>query len=418
MTRIQEETSARPTVPPSRDALRRASRTSEGLTGRAVVRKAIVAAVGLALLVSSGVSFYRSRHLREPVVLGPGVSSVKHLGDYFTDLKGTTNDANLYFLDGKEPGATVLVLGGSHPEEPAGRLVPWILVENTVMTKGRLILALSTNRSATTSTRPSGAYPPDFSIPTEWGEQKFRMGDRWSNPLDQWPDPEVYIHYPSGQYLAYMDIRNVNRAWPGRPNGTITEKTTYAFMQMIRQEHVDVVIDLHEAELQYPVISTIVTHQRGQDLAAMVSMTLTDLDGFKIGCEFSPKNLHGLSHREIGDFSPAISLLFETPEPFLDATRGKTTTEQLLTGRDPFVVKAGQHGLLYEKIDEKGWPIAVRVGRHASSIAQVMETWSEDHPDKPIQALNVPRYRDLVQHGVGYYLRDPSKAPAGRLVYE
>mgnify|MGYP000269951329 CR=1 FL=1 len=39
----------------------------------------------------------------------------------------------------------------------------------------------------------------------------------------------------------------------------------------------DVAIDLHEAELQYPVISTIVTHQKGQDMATMVSMTLTEL---------------------------------------------------------------------------------------------------------------------------------------------
>ena len=50
-----------------------------------------------------------------------------------------------------------------------------------------------------------------FTIPTGWGGQTFRMGDRWTSPLDQWPDPEVYIHYPSGQYLAYVDIRNVNR---------------------------------------------------------------------------------------------------------------------------------------------------------------------------------------------------------------
>jgi hypothetical protein len=120
-------------------------------------------------------------------------------------------------------------------------------------------------------------------------------------------------------------------------------------MELIRKEQVDVAIDLHEAELQYPVISTIVTHQRGQELATMVSMTLTDMDGFKIGTEFSPPNLHGLSHREIGDHSQTISLLFETPEPFLDATRGVTSREQLLTGRDEFVVKAGQHGLLFEK---------------------------------------------------------------------
>ena len=60
------------------------------------------------------------------------------------------------------------------------------------------------------------------------------MGDRWSNPLDQWPDPEVYIHYPSGQYLAYMDARNLNRDFPGRADGTLTERTTFAFMELIR----------------------------------------------------------------------------------------------------------------------------------------------------------------------------------------
>jgi hypothetical protein len=147
-------------------------------------------------------------------------------------------------------------------------------------------------------------------------------------------------------------------------------------------------------------------------------MTLSDNEGFKIGTEFSPKTLHGLSHREIGDHSQAISLLFETPEPFLDATRGVTSREQLLTGQDEFVVKAGQHGLLFEKIDERGWPIAVRVGRHTSSIAQVMETWTEGEPARGLVATGVPRYREVVKLGVGHYLHDPSKADPGRLFFE
>lgn len=386
------------------------------MTARLLVQKFIVAALGLALLVSSGWSFYRSRHLREPVVLGPGVTAVKQLGEYFEPIRGTTNDCHVYVMDGREPGATVLVLGGSHPEEPAGRLVAWILAENAVVEKGRLLVVLSANRSASTVTRVGGAYPPDFSIETPSGRRTFRMGDRWTNPLDQWPDPEVFIHYPSRQELAYVDVRNLNRAWPGRPGGTLTEQTTYAFMELIKREHVDVAIDLHEAELQYPVISTIVTHQRGQDLATLTAMMLSDNEGFKIGTEYSPKNLHGLSHREIGDFSPAVSLLFEAPEPFLDATRGITSTEQLLTGRDEFVVKAGQHGLLFEKIDEHGWPIAVRVGRHTSSIAQVAETWTEDHPDKPLVITGIPKYKDVIRNGVGYYLHDPGKA--AKVVYE
>jgi hypothetical protein len=351
------------------------------------------------------------------VVLSDGVTEVKRLGDYFEGVRGTVNDANLYFLDSGVPGATMMVLGGTHPEEPAGRLAAWLLAENAVMEEGRLIVVLSGNRSATTVTRVGGAYPPDFTIETDWGERTFRLGDRWSNPLDQWPDPEVYIHDPSGQYLAYVDIRNLNRAWPGRPNGTLTERTTYAFMELIRREGVDVFIDLHEAELQYPVISTIVAHESGQELATFVSMMLSDTE-FNMGMEYSPVNLRGLSHREVGDNSDAVSLLFEAPEPFLDATRGRTTREQLLTGQDEFVVKAGEAGLLFERIDERGWPIAVRVGRHTSAVLQTMEAWTELNPDRPIRSRGVPRYAEVIERGVGHWLRDPASVPPGRVSIE
>ena len=387
-------------------------------TGTERLRKVLLIVLAVVFLGVSGKSFYDHRHLREPVVLGPGVTRVATLGEYEPSLRGTANDSQVYVLEGKEPGGTVLVFGGTHAEEPAGRLAAWLVVEHAVVDRGRLIVALSANRSASTVTRPGAAYPPTFTIPTSWGGQTFRMGDRFTSPLDQWPDPEVYIHSPSGQYLAYMDIRNLNRSFPGRANGTLTERTTFAFMELIRREKVDVAIDLHEAELQYPVISTIVTHQKGQDMATMVSMTLTDLEGFKIGTEFSPLNLHGLSHREIGDHSQAVSLLFEAPEPFLDATRGRTTAEVLLTGKDEFVVQAGKKGLLFETIDETGWPIAKRVGRHTSSIAQTLETWSEDHPDRAVKVRDIPRYRDVVARGVGAYLRDPKSVPTSRIAYE
>lgn len=383
-----------------------------------IIWKSLIGLAGLALFVFSGISFYRHRHLAEPVVLSGGMTQVKQLGDYFEGIRGTINDCHIYFLEGAEPGATMMILGGSHPEEPAGRLAAWVLAENANIAKGRLILVLSANRSGTTVTRPSGAYPPDYTIPTSWGGQKFRMGDRWSNPLDQWPDPEVYIHYPSRQNLAYVDIRNLNRAWPGRKNGTLTERTTFAFMELIRAEKVDVVIDLHEAELQYPVINTIVAHEKGLDLATMVSMSLTDFEGFSIGTEFSPKNLHGLSHREIGDHSDAASLLFEAPEPFLDATRGITGRKQLLEGKDEFVVKAGKHGLLYAPIDEKGWPIDVRVGRHLSAVLQTFATWNEMNPGREIVCSEVPRYAEVIKNGIGAYLKNPAKVEPGRIVYE
>lgn len=388
------------------------------MTRKDIIRKLVIGLAGLAIVVISGMQFFKHRHMPEPVVIGDNVTRLAKLGDYFGDISGTINDCNIYILEGQEAGGTMLVLGGSHPEEPAGRLASWIFAENAKIHQGKLIVVLSANRSGTTVTRPGGAYPQKYTINTEWGGQTFRMGDRWSSPLDQWPDPEVFIHYPSGQNLAYVDIRNLNRAWPGRANGTLTEKTCYAFMNLIKEEGVDIVIDLHEAELQYPVINTIVAHESGQELATLVSMMLTDMEGFSIGTEFSPKNLHGLSHREIGDYSDAISLLFEAPEPFLDATRGITGERQLLEGKDEFVVKAGEHGLLFAAIDENGWPIDVRVGRHTSAVLQTMESWNEDHPGKGILCTGVPRYDEVIANGVRKYLKDPSNPGAAKIVYE
>lgn len=383
-----------------------------------MMRKLVSVAIGAALAVIAGLSFYQSRHLREPVVPGPAVARVVTLGDYFAPIKGTINDANVYVLEGPEPGGTVLLLGGTHPEEPAGRLAAWIFAENAELQRGRILVVLSANRSASTATRVGGAYPPDFTIPTAWGGQKFRMGDRWSNPLDQWPDPEVYLHYPSRQQLAYVDIRNLNRSFPGRPNGTLTERTCYAICELIRREKVDIEIDFHEAELQYPVISTIVAHEKGADLAAAASMFISSLEGFAIGVENSPKALRGLSHREIGDATDAISLLLEAPEPFLDATRGRTDRRLLLTGQDPFVVRAGKRGLLFEKIDEKGWPIDMRVGRHTSTVLQLLEIWSGDHPDRAVVVSGVPRYGEVIEKGTGAFLKDPKTIDPAKLFYE
>ena len=336
----------------------------------------------------------------------------------FVPCRKDTERLRVYVLEGKEPGGTVLLLGGTHPEEPAGRLAAWIFAENAEVAKGRIFVILTANRSASTATRLGGAYPPDFTIPTAWGGQKFRMGDRWSNPLDQWPDPEVYLHYPTRQELAYVDIRNLNRAFPGRPNGTLTEKTCYAIIELIRREKVDIAIDFHEAELQYPVISTIVAHEKGADLAAAASMFISSIEGFAIGVENSPKALHGLSHREIGDATGAIALLLEAPEPFLDATRGRTDRKLLLTGKDDFVVRAGKRGLLFEKIDEKGWPIDLRVGRHTSTVLQILEIWSGDNPEKGVVLSGIPRYTDVVRDGVGAFLKNPKKVDPAKLVFE
>jgi len=381
--------------------------------------KIIALSITVIVMVIAGRAFYEHRYFKGAVVLSEGVTEVKKLGDYFEPLKNTTNDCNIYILDSGKPGGTALVIGGTHPEEPGANLAAQLLVENARVEQGKLIVAIWANRSASTVSRPGDAYPQFYHIPTDWGIKKFRMGDRWANPLDSWPDPEVYVNYPSRQMLAYMDIRNLNRTWPGKPDGALVERTCHAFMELIKKEKVGIFIDLHEAELEYPVISTIVANQNAQEIAAMASMMLTAME-FKrpIGMEFSPPSLHGLSHREVGDHSDALSLLFEAPEPFLDRVRGITDEHLLLTGKDPFVMKAGEYGLLYEKIDEQGWPIDVRVGRHTSTILQVIQTYSEMYADQAIVINDAPRYAEVIENGVGYYLHNPEEAPADRVFYE
>jgi len=379
--------------------------------------KGIALAVWVVILITSGIAFAQHRQYKETVVLGEAVTELRTLGDYFAPLKGTTNDCNIYILDSGVPGGTLLIMGAVHAEEPATNLAAQVIVENANVTTGRVIVAIHENRSASTVTRPGDAYPQFFTIETDWGEKKFRMGDRWANPLDSWPDPETYVHYPSGQLLAYMDVRNMNRTWPGRPNGSLAEKTSYAFMRLIEEEEVSLTIDLHEAELEYPIIGTIVAHQDALDVAAMASMMLTAQE-FTIGMEISPLALHGLSHREIGDFSGSPCILLEAPEPFLDRVRGVTDEKLLLTGQDEFVMKAGEHGLLYWPIDENGWPIDIRVARHVRTIEKIAELWTRFHADEAMVFANLPSYDEMINEGVGHYFHDPSTVSDDRLAYE
>lgn len=368
------------------------------------------------LVALSGSMFREHRFYKEPTVAGPGVTNVKKLSDFSPVVAGTANDCNVYILDSGVPGGTAVLIGGTHPEEPAANLSAQVFVENAVVEQGRLIIVTRANTSASQTTRNGEAYPRFYTVKTEWGEKKWRMGDRASNALDSWPDPEVYIHYPSGQNLAYMDIRNLNRTWPGREDGLLTERTNFAMMEMIRNESADMVVDYHEAELEYPVENTIVTHEKGQAVAAMTSMMLTSaVFPVPIGMEFSPAALHGLSHREIGDHSQAMSLLAEVAEPMLDRIRGITDEELLMSGRDRFVMKAGDHKLLYAPIDEDGWPINIRVARHVTTFLTMLDVFNQTDPSKAILVSGLPPYQEIVDNGIGTYFKDPSSVPADRV---
>ena len=381
--------------------------------------KSIALCVIAFCMAVAGYLFWEHRNYKEPVVVSEYITEVKKLSDYFDGVKGTVNDCNVYIFDSGVEGGTFLIWGSTHPEEPAGVMAASLMVENLKVTQGKVIIIDRENNSASTNTRVGEAYPRFFTYETDWGTKVWRFGDRHANQLDSWPDPEVYIHYPSGQTLANVDIRNTNRNWPGKANGLLTERTNYAVMQLIEQEGVDMTLDLHEAELEYTVENTIVVHEKGQSVAAMVSMMLTaETFDVPVGMEFSPVALHGLSHREVGDWSDAASYLVEVAEPMLDRIRGITDEELLMSGKDRFVMMAGDRGLLYAPIDENGWPIEKRVARHIAVATKIMEVNNTVNPDQTILIEGIPTYEEIMANGLAPYYHNPETAPAERVYYD
>ena len=371
------------------------------------VRKIFIILLSVIMMVVAGREFFIWLNQKEPIVNGPGVTKVAKLSDYFEDLRGTPGDTEVFIMEGKEEGGTALITAGVHTNEISGVLTNVLFIENAEVIKGKIILVPFANNSAFSTGHPGEAYPMRYHIETEWGSRWFRFGDRWTNPLHQWPDPEVYTHYPSGQSLSGFDIRNLNRTFPGNPKGTLTEKMGFSITQLIKKEGVDITIDLHEAEPMYLVINTIVAHQRAMDIGVIASMNLSAFEGIKIGNEISPENLRGLSHRELGDHTNTLALLAETCNPIQDPSRGRTDENLILTGKDDFILKAGKLGLLFVPFDEDGSPVDERVGRHTSTVIELISSFSELYPEKEIIITNVPKYSEIIEKGLGYYLSKP-----------
>lgn len=372
--------------------------------------KILLVAVFTAVMINGGLELYKHRHFQLPMIASPGITDVKKLSDYCSGVKGTMADTYVFFLEGKEPGGKMLIMSNTHANEPAALLANLVFLENAKVEKGTLILIPEFNHSASVNTRPGDGYPLYFEIPTDWGNKKFRMGNRDASWLDQWPDPDVYIHYPDRQLLSFIDARNTNRTWPGRPNGPLMERVTYAAMQIIREEKVDIAVDLHGAETMFPVTNCIVAPEKSMRIATLTSLTVKAREKFDNHVEPSPTGFRGLSHREIGDYSDAMPFLLEAPIPFLDQPTGPKTDDLLLDGKDPFLLSLSKKGKLFVPYDETGWPMGKRVGQHTSVILELMHQFTKKFPEKPIEVQNVPRYAEVVKNGVGTYYHDPDKA--------
>jgi hypothetical protein len=300
----------------------------------------------------------------------------------------------------------VLVLGGTHADEPAGYLAAVLLVEQARVGAGRLIVIPRANASGFTHNYPQEGHPESVEVPTPHGPRRFTYGARATNPVHQWPDPQVYTLAGSGQTLSGSETRNLNRAYPGVADGTLTERIAFAITTLIRREGVALALDLHEASPEYPVVNTIVAHQRAIDLAAMANLTL-QAEGIEIGLEHSPENLHGLSHREWGDTTDALAVLMETTNPAQGRLRGRTDGTLAVAGADRFYALASARGRLAVPFPDEGWPLAVRVARHVAAVTALVDAAGQLTPEAAVAWSGVPDYTSIVERGLGAYLRTP-----------
>ena len=379
--------------------------------------KLILIVVFVAIACLAGFQLYSHRHYQVPLVKGPGVTQVVKLSEYSPGIKGTMADTNVFFLEGREEGGKILILANTHANEPAALLTAVLFIENAVVEKGTVIIIPMFNNSGGRNTRPGDGYPLYFEIPTEWGSKKFRMGNRDASPLDQWPDPDVYIHYPDKQLLSFLDVRNTNRTWPGRSNGPLMERVTFGAMEIMRKENVDIAIDIHGAETMFPVTNCIVAPEKSMRIATMTILTVKAREQFDSHVEPSPSGFRGLSHREIGDYAETLPFLLEAPIPFLDQPTGPKTEKLLLDGKDPFLLRLSKKGKLFVPYDEEGWSMEKRVGQHCSVTLEIVNQFSRRNADRGIQISHVPRYADVVKNGVGYYYHDPEKADKNKVIY-
>ena len=366
---------------------------------------ALVLLFAIAICFLSALKFL-SMQKKEAIFPSRGLTSRKMLSSYFPELKKTWGDTDVYLYEGQEKGGNLLILGGAHANEPAGFITAVLLIENIQVSTGKIIIVPRANNSGFTHSQPQEGNPQRYSLESPWGRRHFRHGSRLTNPVHQWPDPSIYIN-PAGQKLSGADSRNLNRCYPGKKTGSLTEKIASGIMELIKKEKIDLALDLHEAAPEYPVINAIVFHENSADLAALAFMEL-QIEGFEFRLEASPLNLRGLSHREWGDHAQIMAILLESANASHGRLKGKTSPALIVEGKDKNYTKAAKLGRLFVPYDEDGIPLKLRVARHLAAVKSILSNLEELYPEKRIEIKNMPASSELKKVGIGPFLNPPN----------
>ena len=360
-------------------------------TGTQIYRFMILAIICLALPASAfGKSF------TPDIRPGEGVTDQRKLSDYFSPLEGTNLDTDVFILDSGKPGATGLLMGGTHGNELAASVAALVAVENSIVTEGKLIVIPYSNRSAHSMKDTRNHVDLQHLVQSRSGERFLRYGDRRTDPADQGSeDPEEYTN-PGGYVLKNgMESRNLNRTYPGKADGTRTEQLAYAIIALIRQEHVDFSLDMHEADTPEKKIQddgdyrpggnkrlayTLVSHPRGLEIAAFSLLAMDEDTNISMKLEESNPGYRGLSHLEIGNATQCLSFLSESPNPGQDRWRSDG-----------------------DVVTDPKYPLTHRVGLHLRLFKHLADAYADDS-GKVLTIDKLPEYEDLLAGDIGHFL--------------
>lgn len=327
---------------------------------------------------------------------GEGVTQQKMLSDYYPALAGSKLDTGVFILDSGKPGASALLIGGTHGNELAGQVAALVVIENTVVTAGKLVVIPYANRSAMSVKDTRQGIGQQQAIESRSGPRILPYGDRRTDLADQGrPDPEHYIN-PMGYVLDNgAESRNLNRSYPGKADGTPTEQLSWAIIALVKMEGIDLALDMHEAdtperkeqgESDYRpggnkrLAYTLVAHPRGLETAAWALLEMEADTGISMKLEESNTSYRGLSHLEIGDATQSLSFLSESPNPGQDRWRNNA-----------------------DVLGDDRYPLTHRVGLHLRLFRNLADAWAELGGER-LEMRGFPEYDELMAGDIGRHL--------------
>ncbi len=326
---------------------------------------------------------------------GKGVTGQRNISYYSSVLKKTNLDTPVFIMDSGKPGATALIIGGTHGNELAGYISALLFVERAMIEQGKLFVIPIANRSALSIPDTQKPIPHQFSANSRSGIRVLLYGDRYTDIEDHKNDHSS-VKLSRTKPVVYLDrkSRNLNRMYPGNPEGNPTQQLAHAILELIISENIDFCIDFHEARtpekatnsdmnrhptngwLSYSLIS----HPRGIETAAFALLAVEENIQVTVKLEESKPENKGMSHWEIGSRTRCISFLSESPNPGQDRWRKK-----------PDVIK------------DPNYPLNHRVGMHIWVFYYLAEAFT-DATSKPFKIGGLPTYKDLMNSDIGTFL--------------